>query len=94
LFQGVQESGKTSMKAEELVEILKGDGDQKEKDVAQSAVVSEEVTVLAITLSCRFPCLLRQKSDLQSGRRLCSSRSVVKIPWLVDIEFSIDHEQC
>jgi len=56
------------MKGEELVEILKGDGDQKEKDVAQSGVLSEEVTVLANTLSCRFPCLLRQTSDLQSGR--------------------------
>lgn len=39
------------MKGEELVEILKGDGDQKEKDVAQSGVLSEEVTVLANTLS-------------------------------------------
>ena len=55
------------MKAEELVEILKGDGDQKEKDVAQSGVVSEEVTVLAIILLCKFPCLSRQNSDLQSG---------------------------
>ena len=56
------------MKAEELVVILKGDGDQKEKDVAQSGVVSEEVNVLSVNLSCRFSCLSRRNSDAQSGR--------------------------
>ena len=30
------------MKAEELVEILKGEGERKEKDVAQSGIVSDE----------------------------------------------------
>ena len=41
--QGVQEE-KTSMKADELVEILKGDGDAEgNNDMAQSGVISEEV---------------------------------------------------
>ena len=41
-------SNKTSMKGEELVEILKGEVDHKEKDVAQSGVISEQVGVLYI----------------------------------------------
>ncbi|CAL5223570.1 g6105 [Coccomyxa viridis] len=41
--EGVQEDTKTSMKAEELVEILKGEDDRKETDVAQSGVISEEM---------------------------------------------------
>ena len=48
--QGVQEDTKTSMKAEELVEILKGEGDRKEKDVAQSGVISVEVGKFAFRL--------------------------------------------
>ena len=34
------------MKGEELVEILKGEVDHKEKDVAQSGVISEQVCLL------------------------------------------------
>ena len=41
-------SNKTSMKGEELVEILKGEVDHKEKDVAQSGVISKQVGVLCI----------------------------------------------
>ena len=51
MAQGVQEDTKTSMKAEELVEILKGEGDRKEKDVAQSGVISVEVGKVASTQS-------------------------------------------
>ena len=51
-LQGVQDDTKTSMKAEELVEILKGEGDRKEKDVAQSGVISEEVG----EIPCQLPC--------------------------------------
>ena len=42
-MQGVQEDTKTTMKAEDLVDILKGDDERKEKDVAQSGIISEEV---------------------------------------------------
>ena len=41
-------SNKTSMKGEELVEILKGEVDRKEKDVAQSGVISEQVGALCV----------------------------------------------
>lgn len=49
LAQGFQDesSNKTSMKAEELVEILKGENDRKEKDVAQSGVISDKVYMLS-----------------------------------------------
>ena len=48
--QNVQDeaSNKTSMKGEELVEILKGEVDHKEKDLAQSGVISEQVGLLCI----------------------------------------------
>ena len=52
MAQGVQEDTKTSMKAEELVEILKGEDDRKETDVAQSGVISEEVSAPNIWLNC------------------------------------------
>ena len=52
MAQGAQEDTKTSMKAEELVEILKGEGDRAEKDLAQSGVISEEVGDSNFRLYC------------------------------------------
>lgn len=39
------------MKGEELVDILKGEVDHKEKDVAQSGVISEQVCLLCARIS-------------------------------------------
>ena len=69
MAQGVQEDTKTSMKAEELVEILKGEGDRKEKDVAQSGVISDEVGELYFGRAVMSPFYG------QSGMIMCISKS-------------------